>query len=309
MTALSVVISIVLTSHFDILEKINRVEKTFGAVTDTEAQSLFEDIFTSYHANFDQKVQPSMLKTWAHEALTVLHEDMKDSAISLPHKSGEPLLLNIYSRANDHIVSTHVGSLSKYNTTVKYSSAEKVAIEKGVPVIRFYLFDGIYQKREPLAKGGEPVMDETTNPALREYIQFEQNGQSRKEVTLEQYIKQVKTLHDRTPTVMSIVIPPRFNGHQKRNLVMADGKIVAETTKDGTMIRITGNSRKLNEARNYLRELLGLIVKSNEHFYMNDTDIDAKFVRFARAIEKRKEPEKPKAKALAEHLLSQTRSE
>ncbi|MDE0386061.1 MAG: hypothetical protein OXI22_19435 [Defluviicoccus sp.] len=307
MSIISMLISIIVTSHFNIEKKIIQIEKTFGAITNSQAQSLFHKIFESYYANFDRAEQGPMLKTWAHEALSYLGEDMKESAISLPHKWAETLLLNIYSNANQYVVSTHVGSLEKYEKNAKYQLAEKSAMEKGIPVIRFYLFDGILLMKEPLANNGLPVMDEHGRPVSEEYIQMEQDGPSRKEVTFDRYIEQVRTLHNKMPTVMSIVMSTsQLKGYEKRNLVMADGKVVAETANDGTMIRITGNNRKLREAQYYLRELLGSTGKTNQHHYMRDGDIEKRFIRFIRAIEANKERGKPKAKALAEHLLNQT---
>lgn len=263
------------------------VEKVFTTISDSPVKQHFQAIFTNYHNHFKPKVSSAILESWVHKAIESLSTDMKEVSISLPSSVAKPQLLNLYSSANDYIIATHVGFLEEYFASDTYWNAERNAVQRGIPVIRFYLFDGV---------PATAVVDEGSNVIVQTFVR----GSDK--LTLSEYNKRVATLHKDMNTVMSVVISPdQLNGIRKRAIVLADGEFVVETEIGTDITRATGRETDLRAARQFLRELLGKTVSSMDYVhYLPDSEIRRLFVRY-KQIDRRSD--EPLAKSLARHLL------
>ena len=173
----------------DVETKIKDVQESFVAATDSHMKEHFRDIFVSYHRHFKHPSYSPLLESWVNRAIVDLSTEMNQISISLPSSSAIDEVLALYDLASEHFVATHVGSIQRYFENALYKNANLTASQRGIPVVRFYLFDGDLTK--------------TVNADNVIVATYAKHG-----VKLQDYNAEVSRLHEEMGTLYSVVIPP-----------------------------------------------------------------------------------------------------
>jgi hypothetical protein len=103
-----------------------------------EIRNDYETIFLQYYIHFG--AHDSMLETWAHTALHQVRDDLTAGWISLPRELAADQIALLYQEHADNIIATNVGSTVYYFNNGIYIGANNSARDRGIPVIRFYLY-------------------------------------------------------------------------------------------------------------------------------------------------------------------------
>ena len=290
LTAFSLIMTFTLTTSFEIHKKITAVEKVFTSIVGSHIQQHFQNIFSKYHEHFKQASRLSLLEPWINEAIVSLSKDMDQMSVSLPSSIAKDKVFELYKLANDYIVTTHVGSLDRYDDQ-RYKEADRNASRRGIPIIRFYLFDG--------------EMDTIEDPNQRNQLQkvYIQDG-----VTLDGFNEEVKKLHQDMGTLLSVVIPPdKLRARMRREILMVDGELFAETMFNVGTVRATGEAVAISKTQEFLRRLLGTTVPEEYVHYLNAAEVHNRFPHYPHVYRSRDatsgpDPE-PLAKTFASRLL------
>jgi hypothetical protein len=219
---------------------------------DSSLHGGFEDMYLQYRVNFGEAQPP--LDGWAAGLLDYLRETFTTGQIPLPLERAPEQIAKVYSHAEEGIVATNVGSTITYFNEGNYLEANISTRDRGVPIIRFYLYDDDHKTRIKMRNGKTP-----------------QN--------IQEFFDEVKDLHWRTGSFYSTVIDVQYLPDHKDFLIM-DNKFVAETliSPDWNPIRAQAsqNQRRLAEARSYFHELRG---KINPEFTlkMRPEEVKARF--------------------------------
>ena len=292
LTAFSLVIGFVLKTSFETQRKITAVEKVFTSVADSPMKQHFSDIFTSYHKHFRQPIYSPLLEPWINSAIKSLSIEMNQISISLPPSAAKTKLFDLYTLADDHILAMHVGSLDEYFNDQRYIDANLKASNRGIPVVRFYLFEGMYERTAD---------KERRNILGHDYIR-------RDGVTLSEYNKKVKEVHTEMKTLLSVVVirsPDKLDASTRRDFLMVDGHFLAERMSDAGIMRATGESGALSKARMLLQELMAKDAKDAKSEYIHrlaNNEVCDRFGRYSR-IDCSGNRQSSLAEALARHLL------
>ena len=247
--------------NLDVLQKITDVEQVFMAMIDSEVNKQLRDIHMNYHERFRQ---PSLLGFWAGYAIESLSTEMSRSSVLFPTLAVTEELFDVYKSATDHIFATHVGSLDQYLEDSGYRDMNKHAFDRGIPIVRFYLFDGTLERT---------ISPEARNKITDVYV--------RDGVTLSAFNKRVGELHDEMKTLMSVVIPPdKLEAHLRRDFLIADGNFLLERELDAGMIRVSGGAEDLNKSRTFLRRLLRINVPAEYVHHLDDAEVRNQFGRY-----------------------------
>lgn len=239
LTILSLVMGYDIKMGYDLQERIENVGSVFKKLPDAHVEATFQDIFTEYNRNFAH-AQP-VLKGWAGDALNVLVTDMRAGYISIPREDAKREIGKVYQDARENILASNVGGTKFYFNNQIYIEANRIAFERGVPVIRFYL----YSKEHKVE--------------LRSSKQLEIP-------TIEAFFAEVQALHKDLGTVYSAVIDiSDIQGGRARDLLQLDNKFAAETELaenwEPIRAKATEDPTNLKTAREYFRDLLGAIDK------------------------------------------------
>ena len=261
LSVFSVAMTVTITINLETRRSISRVEEMFTTISESPMNKHFQHIFSNYHKHFKQQNEPELLESWAHKAIESLSEDLQQASITLPWTDAKEKIDLLYASASSHIVATHIGSLEVLQNET-YWNADKDARRRGIPIIRFYIFNGVRTKR---ATEDNKIIDVFVN----------EQG-----MTLEEYNESVAKLHGNMETLLSIVISSEQlpSGHGALGFLMVDGDFLAETDTNSRTTRATGRDTDLSDARSYFRELLGTTVNRMEFVHhMEDENVAAEF--------------------------------
>lgn len=288
LTVFSLVMTSTLKTSFEIRHKIAAVEKVFTSMADPQLKEHFQNIFSNYHEHFQQASRLSLLAPWVNEVIVSLSKDMDQVAVSLPLSTAKNKLFELHQSANRYIISTHVGPLDRYDDQ-RYKEADLYASHRGIPVVRFYIFDGDEITIEDPNKRNELV---------QAYIQDQDD------MTLNDFNTEVSRLHQEMDNILSIVITrDKLTARERRNLLMVDGKLFVETWDDDDTVRATGEIKAIDETRVFLRRLMAINVPEKYVHCMNDRDIRIRFAHHHPTTTGPGQSTEPLAKALARRLL------
>ena len=297
LSVFSTVMTFTLTSIYETQRKIEGIEEIFSSVTESPAQEHFRNIFLNYHRHFKQPTYSAMLESWIHSSIETLSKQMSEGTVSLPSTEAKEHVRKVFDTAVDHIVMTHIGSISNFNESDKHWTIENDAMKRGIVIIRFYIFDGVEDE----------IADD--NNVIKKIV-----VQKSDRKTLLQYSGDVKVLHERMGTLISIVISTdQLERHKRRELVIVDGMFAAESVAGVT--QATGDRRMVEDARGFLYDLLTKTVHSMEHVhFLDENEVLDRFPRYRQIAGSETyawEPSTsgdPLAKRLARHLLQATDS-
>src|SRR5579863_6820278 len=138
LTIMSTLLGFSIDSAFATQEKIKAVGSVFQDLATKDAQQQFQQLFVEYHEFFDHA--SPVLRSWAREALTSLNADMQEGYIPLPREVAAREISRVYSSAEHNIVASNVGGTAFYFSNPTYSKINSNTTDRGIPVIRFYLF-------------------------------------------------------------------------------------------------------------------------------------------------------------------------
>ena len=267
--AFSLVMSYTIAYSHTLYQKIADVEAVVTSVTDTRMKSHFHDMIKSYHANFRKPSR--LLAPWVELVVSDFNYQMDEERVTLPIEHAEDNILSLFQDggAYRYIVSVHFGSLQRYTELRKFVQADKDAYDRGVPVVRFYIFDGDLQQRteNPVA----PMGDHGGNPLKEVYVR--EDG-----VTMDEYNSDVKRLHEEMKTLFSVVIPlRRLEIDRKMDIIMVDGYFVARTSYTDGVTYVTEKSEIVREVRRFLSDLIELNVDMAYMHHLADDQIVARY--------------------------------
>jgi hypothetical protein len=236
---------------YDMLRKLENVSSVFEELTDVEMRDRFREIFALYHKHFEQKERP--LKDWANQSIASIYKDMRQGFISLPRELAASEIGKVYPLAQTNIVATNVGDTEFYfNSDSPYPTSNKNARDRGIPIIRFYLFS----KDQKI---------ELHSPALR--------GQK---ATIDSFYQDIKLLHDSLGSLYSVVIDAD-KLKEVRDFLLMDNRFLAETvmthTGERSRAKATESQERLAEARDYFRDLRGIASTSKYIWAMSNDQV------------------------------------
>jgi len=251
----SLVLGLPIQSALEAQAKLEEVKKMLAEHQhESVAQGKFKEFYTLYQDNFSHG-QP-VLQGWADELLDYLRDSWRVGLMPLPRERAAAQIGTVYSHAHRSIVATNVGSTKFYFTVQTYAQANREARDRGIPVIRFYLYGRDYKSKIELRDGRHPT-------------------------EISDFLREVKDLHNHLGSLYSAVIDvDNVKLDAYRDLLIMDNGFVAETqlTPAWEPIRAvaTENPDRLKEARQYLHVIQGAI-DPNYVVEMKPTDVKAYF--------------------------------
>jgi hypothetical protein len=250
------VFSIVLGLPIEISMEIQKEVTTVRAELEKHEQDAslhggFENLFVQYKSNFGDAKPP--LDHWAEQLLSYLTNSFTTGEIPLPLEQVAGQIALVYSTATWGIVATNVGSTDTYFNDRNYLDANKNTSERGVPVVRFYLYDDDHRVHIRMRDGKIPS-------------------------NIDAYCDEVKQLHSQMKSLYSAVIDVQKLEHL--DLLIMDNRFVAQTeiSPDWEPRRglASQNRNRLYAAREYFRQLRGAI--DDRHVYhLDDAQVKAKY--------------------------------
>ena len=253
----SVVLGIPIEGTLEMQAKLAEMNATLTAhEQQMQAEAKFQELYSLYNSNFSNG-QP-VLKGWADELLSYLQDNWKQGLMPLPRELASTQIGKVYPYARHSVIATNVGDTSFYFADETYIKANTAARDRGVPVIRFYIYGKEYKNRIVLRDGRHPN-------------------------DINDFYKEVKELHTALGSLYSAVIDVdrvKLVGASYRDLLILDNKFLAETleTPQWEQIRAQAseNDDRLKEARQYLRSIRAA-VQENYTVQMNPEDVKRYF--------------------------------
>ena len=240
------------------LEKIGLdVERLSGPVNAMAAQGQngpIWDIFVGTEKILRDEDATGMLSTWVNDTVRHLREDVSRGFIPIDDdqlKIDLPRLLDDSKEfamsvgALPSIVATNVGSTNVYFEPW-YLNAHTRASSRGVPIIRFFLYDA--DKKIQL-----------------------RGSDTRAPVAFEDYTKEVREIHDKAQTLFSAVVVvsscPQIADPPKDYLLLNDDLLLESevgTDWDIGHVTATGSVENINLAHEFFEQLLNCLAEGNE---------------------------------------------
>jgi len=258
----SLVIGFDMKNSFDMQGRVDNVGAVFHRLDSSDIEEKFQSIFTLYQQHFDH-AKP-ILRGWAVDALNQLNQDMKEGYISLPPQVAPREIGLVYQYAHQHIVASNVGNTNVYFSSRDYIAANTAARNRGIPVIRFYLW----------SKDHAVQLTGSTQPKL---------------YSKDEFFQEVKALNAALGTVYSVMIdvdqvsPPLA---AFRDMLLLDDSFVAESrlSTNWSLLRAQATEDKgnIDDAANYLHTLMSAI-QPDYVAPMSDEDVRTYFHHYEKA--------------------------
>jgi O-phosphoseryl-tRNA(Cys) synthetase len=181
---------------------------------------------------------------------------MQKGYIPLPREVAAREISRVYSSAQHNIVASNVGGTAFYFSNPTYAKINSDTTDRGIPVIRFYLFSSSQRLQLHDSKD------------VRTY-------------TIDEFFREVQELNDKLHTVYSAVIDVDKAGIQVQDLLIVDNSFIAETQFSPTdwqpeRARATEYGPRLEDARTFFRDLRNS-VDPKYVARMSDDDIKKRF--------------------------------
>jgi len=277
LTIISLVLGFSIKGSLETLRKIESVSAVFGELGNKEIEDEFRKIYVEYHKHFVGG--DPVLDGWATRSLAYLRSEMSRGWIPIPRELASVEIGRIYPQARDSIIATNVGSTKFYFTDRIYVLSNTDARDRGVPVIRFYLWGG------------------------QQKIELTSDDES-KARTIDDFRKEVSRMHEQSGEVYSAVVDTA-KLQEVRDILLLDNRFVAETLLSPTWFpiraRATQDGENIRDARLYLRALVGAVDNEDKGvFRMEDKSVKRYFHKY----ERYKESEDYVKGKLADRLFS-----
>jgi len=244
---LSLVIGLPITISFNTDRKVDEAKELLRQhvqqselaagrlLAELRREGRFQDLDTIYDKNFTST--DPMLKGWADELLFYIRERWSLGVMPIPRESAAAKIAGVYPEAQKSIIAVNVGSTKFYFDIGTYATSNLNARDKGVPVVRFYLYS---KSKHIEMHGGKQPQD------------------------IAEFFDEVKELHKRLGSLYSAVIDvDAVRLPEYRDILIMDNKFVAETalSPEWEPIRAeaTEDVGQLRRARLYFRDLWGAV--------------------------------------------------
>ena len=243
---LSIILAEVMQGLYGIDSLVRKISNRLQALGGSPLDKAIEGIQDSYYKEFrgtDEKI-----KTWVENAVTDLHKELASGYISMFPESARDQMAEMYGRAKKWVVVTNVGELEFFFDNANYCDLNLQAFERGIPVIRFFLY-------------GSPPRQAGRALTLAEF-----RGKA---------IESMKKMR----TVCGVIIPANvvstggtgLNGPQ--DFLLIDNSFVAhaeldQNTWEMRRIRATVREENLRQYRQYLHDLRG--IRADEVIYLDE---------------------------------------
>lgn len=226
----------------------------------SEAHDRFHETYDEYAAIFsevpttnNQKAE-RLLKAWGDGLIDYLKTDFKSKSIPLPLEQAPGQIKEVYQEAVKSIIATNVGGTKTYFESDEYIGANKYALTRHIPVIRFYLYDDGRKKHILMHDDRAPT-------------------------DIHDFLTEVRALHQKMGTTYSVVVDVG-DSHisDYRDLLLMDNVFLAQTkilptTWDPIRAEATIDSGEILKARNYLNELRLAAHSSKNIVKMSDSEV------------------------------------
>jgi hypothetical protein len=248
----SMVLGLPIELSFEAEGKLDQIQgKVDKHLQDVHELARFEQLHMSYDQNFGQ-AQP-ILKGWADRTFDYLENNWSLGLMPLVKEEAPEEIGRAYSEADQSIIATNVGGTKYYFSNGNYKSYNTRAADRGIPVVRFYLY--------------------SNNPNY--HLEMRDGGRAQ---NVNEFFSEVKDLHRDLHSFCSIVIDVDAAHLTKvRDVLIMDNKFAAETVlseTDWDPIRAlaTENRDRINEIRSYVHTLLSAR-KTEYTLQMSPSDI------------------------------------
>ena len=252
----SMVLGLPIELSFETQQKVDRLqEKLDKRIAAQASWGKIEQLHMAYDENFG--TADPILRGWADRTFEYLMQNMGQGLMPLVKEEAPEEIGKAYEGANVSIIATNVGGTKYYFTNGNYKAYNAGAADRGIPVIRFYLY--------------------SRNPNYH----LEMRSGKRAE-TLGEFFNEVKELHRDLHSFYSAVIDvDEAHLPKVRDVLIMDNKFAAETVLSDTdwdPIRAlaTENQDRIMDIRRYLHTLLSAI-DSRYVERMSSTDVKQSF--------------------------------
>jgi len=236
-------------------------------VDNVSKKSEFQELFNLYVAISNPKV-----KEYAMKEIKNMQENFRQKKVGMSTYSSPNYVANLYDIAEKHMIATNVGDVSFFLHHDKYRKKNQLMYDKGIPVIRFFI-----------------------------YIGNDEN--------FEDFKEQVERVHRELNTICSIIVSPNDvkNSEKMRDFIIIDGEILSETKMLHSGVHtdeasITCNDYEIREAYKYCGILYNSVnkVEYNTIYFMDDKEVRKQYSKY---LKNNITAEKNLAKAILEKAI------
>jgi hypothetical protein len=238
----SIVLGLPIELGFETLGRMDKTNNQIGLlISRSTSTGRFQEMDAAYDKNYD-KADP-LLKGWANKTLDYLKTNWDQGLMPLVKEDAPDQISKAYDFATASVIATNVGGTYYYFHNNNYIAGNTNARDRGVPVIRFYLYSNNPNYHLPMRSGQRP----------RDKAAF---------------FAEVKDLHITLGSFYSAVIDvDETNLAKIQDVLIMDNKFAAQTIVsdvdwDPVRAVATENESRLEEYRSYLHTVLGVVDKN-----------------------------------------------
>jgi hypothetical protein len=135
--------------------KIDDANKAIGTLlAKSTSEGRFQEMDVAYDKNYD--MADPILKGWANKTLDYLTSNWNQGLMPLVKEDAPDEISKVYTYARADIVATNVGGTYYYFHNNNYITSNSNARDRGVPVVRFYLYSKNSNYNLPMRSGQRP---------------------------------------------------------------------------------------------------------------------------------------------------------